>query len=398
MSRVAGGLVALLGIGLLLVDVAMLDFFGPFIVIPIALAPLSLVGGLLISRIPRNPVGWLLGLSGVLFALMFAAGAYSWSALVAHPGGLPGGEIAALLSSSVFPPALGSLVLLLLFFPSGRGLGGRWVWLERGMILIVLTVTVTGLFQDTLQITSNLAEGGASSGRFIPNPLAPHGPLRTVIAALAPIIGSGSIPIVLLGPLSLIVRYRRSKAVERQQIKWLAYSATISFGLLVASNFVPSEIANWTWGSGAVSLGLLPIAIAIAVLRYRLYDIDILIRRTLVYLAVSGILLAAYVGGVALFQRLLAPVTEGNGAAVAISTLAVVALFQPVRRRIGGAVDRRFYRSRYDAERTLDAFSARLRDVVDLRALEAGLLEAVYETVRPVRASVWLRGADRESR
>lgn len=394
MSRIVGGLVGLLGIGLLLVDFAMLDFFGPFIVIPIALAPLWLVGGLLIARIPRNPVGWLLGLSGVLFALMFAASAYSWSALVAHPGGLPGGEIAVLLSSFVFPPALGSLVLLLLFFPSGRGLGGRWVWLERGMILIVLTVAVTGLFQDTLQMTSSFADGLAP-GQLIPNPLAPHGALRTVIATLAPLTGSGTIPVVLLGPLSLVVRYRRSNTVERQQIKWLAFSATISFVLLVASSFVPSEIANWVWGSGAVSLGLLPIAIAIAVMRYRLYEIDVLIRRTLVYAAVSGILLASYVGAVALFQRLLAPITEGNGAAVAISTLAVVALFHPVRRRIAGAIDRRFYRSRYDADRVLETFSTRLRDQVDLEAVRDDLVSAAHRTVQPSQAGVWIRGEGR---
>ena len=396
MSRVAGGLVALLGIGLLLVDVAMLDYFGPFIVIPIALLPLALVGGLLIARIPRNPIGWLLGLSGLAFALMFATGAYGWSALVARPGSLPAGEIATLVSSVAFPPALGSLVLLLLFFPSGRGLGGRWVWLERGMILLIFTITMTALFKDVpIQIAAPLTEGSGPNGRFIPNPLAQHGPLGVVIAALAPLGESGSIPIVLLGPLSLIVRYRRSNAVEREQIKWLAYSATISLGLLVASNFVPSEIANWTWGLGAMTLGLFPIAIGVAILRYRLYDIDLIIRRTLVYAAVSATLLAAYVGGVALFQRLLAPVTEGNGAAVAISTLAVVALFQPVRRRIGSAVDRRFYRSRYDAERTLEAFSTRLRDEVDLDAVRHDLVSAAQRTVQPAHASVWIRGEGR---
>jgi len=396
MSRIAGALVALLGIGLLLVDVAMLDYFGPFIVIPIALLPLALVGGLLIARIPRNPIGWLLGLSGLAFAVMFATGAYGWSALVARPGNLPAGEIATLVSSVAFPPALGSLVLLLLFFPSGRGLGGRWVWLERGMILLIFTITMTALFKDVpIQIAAPLTEGSGPNGRFIPNPLAQHGPLGAVITALAPLGTSASAPVVLLGPLSLIVRYRRSKTTEREQIKWLAYSGTISFGLLVASNVVPSEIADWTWGIGAMTLGLFPIAIGVAILRYRLYDIDLIIRRTLVYAAVSATLLAAYVGGVALFQRLLAPVTEGNGAAVAISTLAVVALFQPVRRRIGSAVDRRFYRSRYDAERTLEAFSTRLRDEVDLDAVRHDLVSAAQRTVQPAHASVWIRGEGR---
>jgi len=394
-SRLAGATVALLGIGLLLIDVAMIEFFGPLIVIPVALAPLSLVGGLLIARIPRNPVGWLLGLSGLLFAVLFATGAYGWSALVAHPGGRPGGEIAALVSTAAFPPALGTLVLLLLFFPSGRGLGGRWTWLERGMILILIAITVTGMLKDApLQLPTNFAEGGGPSGRSIPNPFALHGPLAGIIAALAPLGDSASIPIVLLGPLSLFVRYRRSNAVEREQIKWLAYSGTLSLGLLVASNFAPPGLADWVWGAGATTLGLFPVAIAVAIFRYRLYDIDVLIRRTLVYAGLSGVLLAAYVGAVGLFETLLAPVTGGNGVAVAISTLAVVALFQPVRCRIGAAVDRRFYRRKYDAERTLDVFSARLRDQVDLGTLKRGLLDAVGETVQPAQASVWLRGAD----
>ena len=392
-TRAAAALLALAAVALLIVDVALIDYFGPLIVIPVAVLPLALVGALLIARIPRNPVGWLLGLSGLLFALVFALGAYGWAALIREEGRLPGGELAAVISSAGFPPALGCAVLLLLFFPSGRGLGGRWTWIERALILIVVTITAIGLFKDaSIELSAPLVTG-ASSGRFIPNPLALHGPLGALVEALAPLGASASITVVLIGPLSLFVRYRRSAATEREQIKWLAYSGTISLGLLVASSFAPLDLGNWLWGAGAVSLGLFPIAIAVAIFRDRLYDIDVLIRRTLVYAALSAVLLASYVGGVAVFESLLAPVTGGNGVAVAISTLAVVALFQPVRRRIGSAVDRRFYRRKYDAERTLDAFAARLRDEIDLTALERELLGAVGETVQPAQATVWLRNA-----
>ena len=184
--------------------------------------------------------------------------------------------------------------------------------------------------------------------------------------------------------------------MERQQLKWVGAAALllgldlIAVMLLATFGAIP-ESGGVTFVLLALGIALLPVAVGIAILRYRLYDIDVLIRRTLVYAAVSAVLLAAYVGGVALFESLLAPFTAGNGIAVAISTLAVVALFQPVRRRIQSAVDQRFFRAKYDAERTLDAFAARLRDEVDLEAVRADLLDAVYETIQPAHASVWLR-------
>lgn len=391
MARAAAVAIALASLGLLGVDIALFEFFGPLIVVPIAVLPLALVGALLIARIPRNPVGWLLGLSGVLFALTFASGAYSWSALVGHPGTLPAGEFVAAISNGLFPPALGSAVLLLLYFPSGHGLGGRWTWLERGLLTLLFLITVTGTFKDApIEIAAPLPLG-LPSGHHIQNPLAPHGLVGAVIDALAPVGDSAGVPVVLLGPLSLFVRYRRSPATEREQIKWLAYSGSIALGLFVAANFVPADSGNWLWGGGVVALGLFPIAIAVAILRYRLYDIDVLIRRTLIYAGVSGVLAAIYLGAVAVSQAVLASFTGGSSVAVAVSTLAVVALFQPVRTRIRSAIDRRFYRATYDAERTLDTFAARLRDEVDLAALERELLAVVDATVQPARAGVWLR-------
>ena len=198
--------------------------------------------------------------------------------------------------------------------------------------------------------------------------------------------------LALIAPVALVVRFRRSRGVEREQLKWLTYTAAIVFGLLPIAAVSPrGTIADLAQAMFILGIGLLPVAIGIAVTRYRLYDIDVLIRRTLIYATVSALLAAAYVGGLALFQFVLAPFTVGSGVAVAISTLAVVALFQPVRTRIRSAVDRRFYRSKYDAERTLDAFAARLREQIDLGALEGELLDAVRETVQSTHASVWLR-------
>ena len=170
------------------------------------------------------------------------------------------------------------------------------------------------------------------------------------------------------------------------------YAAGITFGLmLIGVVLPPSLIQTPVEVLTVLGLGLLPVAMGIAITRYHLYDIDVLIRRTLIYALLSAVLGVAYVGGVALIQFAVSPITSGNAVAVAISTLAVVALFQPLRRRIQGAVDRRFYRRRYDAVRILDRFAGRLRDEVELNFIRAELVHAVYETVQPTYASLWLR-------
>jgi hypothetical protein len=228
--------------------------------------------------------------------------------------------------------------------------------------------------------------------RAIPNPFAQHGPLGDLLLLTASAFNNLAPPLLLVAPLALAVRFRRSQSVERQQLKWLMYAAGITFGLMVIGYmFSLGPIKILVNILTVFGLGLLPVAIGIAVTRYRLYDIDVLIRRTLIYATLSAVLLVAYASGVALIQLALAPVTSGNGLAVAISTLAVVALFQPLRRRIQEAVDRRFYRSRYDAARTLDSFAVRLRDEVDLDAVRADLLGSVRQTMAPAHVSLWLR-------
>lgn len=359
----------------------------PFVGIALAVSPLALVGALLIYRVPRNVVGWLLAGSGMLFMVSFLLNGYAWAALVREHGRWPGGEATAAIASALFAPAVVSTVLILMFFPTGRGLGGWWTWVERAFLFILVSFTVTGLLKETPIEVS----GGTDTAVTFPNPFALPGTAGAIVTFLGHLNDSWSAPLVLLGPISIYVRYRRSSTVEREQIKWLVYVGSLSFALLVVSNFTSGDVSNWLWALSIVTLGLLPIAIGVAIFRYRLYDIDVLIRRTLVYASVSAVLLAVYVAAVAILELFLAPVTGGNGVAVAISTLAVLALFQPLRRRVQGAVDRRFYRAKYDADHTLDVFASRLRDQVDLAALELELLAVVDETLQPDGASVWLR-------
>jgi hypothetical protein len=193
-----------------------------------------------------------------------------------------------------------------------------------------------------------------------------------------------------------VVRFRRAHGIEREQLKWILYAATVvGIGLVaqipISIAMAPDAAANASNAIATSAFACVPVAIGIAVLRYRLYDIDVLIRRTIVYGATTGAIAVAFFGGIVVLQAVLDPLTSGSELAVAASTLLSFALFQPLRRRFQSAVDRRFYRSRYDAARTLDAFSVRLRDEADLDAVRGGLLDAVRDTLHPADASVWLR-------
>jgi hypothetical protein len=192
---------------------------------------------------------------------------------------------------------------------------------------------------------------------------------------------------------SLVIRFRRSRGEERQQLKWVTAAAALFVVIFVTPS---DQIAGDDVGFATLLVGLLIIAgaVAIAMLRYRLYDIDVVINRTLVYGALTATLAAAYLGGVLLLQLALRPLTESSNLAIAGSTLAVAALFRPARSRIQHAVDRRFYRRKYDAQRTLEAFSARLRDQVDLGALNSELSAVVTETLQPAHVSLWLRASE----
>jgi len=388
-------LVCAIAIGSFAADLLFLDYFGPTIVLGLPMLPFAIVGSVLVLRRAGDPIGWLLGVAGALFQLGFLLSAYAYTSLVAGAA-LPGGEAAVWFLSSFLATALFGLVLsAVVRFPDGRPPGRAFaILLWVSVAFVVVALIGAALAERPIDVPRPLVGPHASDPpHVILNPFALHGPLGDLMLLAGSAIKIFPV-LALIAAAALVVRFRRSRGVEREQLKWLTYTVAISVGLLLIGFLSPAgPAADVAQAASLVGIGLLPVAIGIAVTRYRLYDIDVLIRRTLIYTVLSAVLLATYVVGVGLLQTILAPITAGSGVAVAISTLAVVALFQPVRRRIQAAVDRRFYRTTYDAERTLDSFAGRLRDEVDLESVRADLLHAVRETVQPTHASVWLREA-----
>ncbi|MDP9274831.1 MAG: hypothetical protein M3O99_04470 [Chloroflexota bacterium] len=387
-------LICAIAIGAFVADFWFLDFFGAQGIVLATLPFLSfaIVGSFLVVRRAGGPIGWLLGAAGAILQIVLLSQAYGSASLEAGAT-LPGGEVALWSGSVIQFAAFGFLISALVRFPDGRPPGRAFAILLWAFVAFVVAAGVAVAFA-ALPIPAPPTYAGPHAddlSRSIPNPFALHGPVGDLML-LAAFVLKLVTPLVLIAPLALVVRFRRSSGVERQQLKWLTYTAAIAFGLsLIAYVAPPGPIRDVADATSILGIGLLPIAIGIAVTRYRLYDIDVLIRRTLIYAAVSAVLLATYVGGVAVLQTILAPLTTGSGVAVAISTLAVVALFQPLRTRIQSAVDHRFYRAKYHAERTLDRFAGRLRDEVELDSVRAELLNAVGETLQPSHASVWLR-------
>ena len=323
----------------------------------------TLVGLLIAWRHPAHLVAWTFLATGLSAEMLSVFWSYGFYGTVTDPGSLPVAGILSWVASWGFVIPASGFFFALLVFPNGRLIGRRW-W-----FVVWLIVAGMGLIGAGYALGRDSQEGLVRAG----------GGLLS-----AGLFGAGA---------SLIVRYRRARTDERLQLMWVVYAgcATLVMTLVAVFLFTQPEPLRSLFRPLTLSPLLIPIAAAIAILRYRLYDIDVLIRRTLIYATLSGVLLAAYASGVALIQLALAPVTSGNGLAVAISTLAVLALFQPLRRRIQEGVDRRFYRSRYDAVRTLDSFTVRLRDEVDLDAVRADLVGAVRETMAPAHMSLWLR-------
>jgi hypothetical protein len=337
------------------------------------------LGAVIAIRQPANAVGWLFIGTGVAAGLALLASAYADYWVADRVGSKMLGETAAWYATiSWIGFILVPATFLLLLFPEGRPPAGRWRWLVWCVALgiggVFLTSAVkAGPLEDYPQISNPF---GIDSSVIDP---------LTGLAFLLTIVGiAGSAA-------SLIVRYRRARGEQRLQIKWLAYA-----GALVALTF-PLVLADTSLGDFAyvplmLSVLGLPVAAAIAVLRYRLYDIDVVINRTLVYGALTLTLAAVYVASVLLFQLALNGATGNSSLAVAASTLAVAALFRPARSRIQEAVDRRFFRRRYDARQTLETFAGRVRDQVSLEALDAELRGVVAETMQPAHLSLWIRG------
>jgi len=345
-------------------------------------------GAIISSRLPGNAVGWIFLAIGVLLGLLFAVGAYAEIGIDSRSGPLPGDELAAWIGSWIFiPTAFGLPMFLLLLFPDGRFVSRRWQ-LAGWMLGAILVFAVA---------TKALKPGRIPPG--IENPLAPGGAVGEAIRVLDSVTDVLALPAFALAVAGLSVRLRRSRGVERQQLKWFTYSAALVGAGFASSILIPEgPAADLVFLVGLLALAGLPVAAGIAILRYRLYDIDVIVNRTLVYGSLTVSLILLYVGGVVGLQYVFR-VLAGGGSQLAIvaSTLLIAALFNPLRRRIQSLIDRRFYRRKYDAAKTLDAFSARLRDETNLEQLNTELLSVVSATVHPAHVSLWLKPADREA-
>jgi cytochrome b subunit of formate dehydrogenase len=342
----------------------------------------SVVGAIVASRHPRNTIGWIFCTIGLVVGLGTLAGGYAEFWLASSWGSESLGETAAWLASWAWTVlVVVPTTFLLLLFPDGRLPSPRWrpvAWLAG----IGISGFVTGY-----------ALNAGPLGNFpqIVNPYGVDSPVVGVVQVAAALAVGVS---MVASALSVIVRARRAGRVERQQIKWLAYGGAVVVGTM----FVGGLISIW---SVAVSIAVttvallgLPISTGIAIVRHRLYDIDLLINHTLVYGALTALLAVVYFGGVTATQAIFRTLTgqeEQPQLAVVVSTLVIAALFNPLRHRIQAFIDRRFYRRKYDAAKTLETFSARLRDETDLDALNSELVEVVRETMQPAHVSLWLR-------
>jgi hypothetical protein len=342
------------------------------------------VGALILARRPGNRIGWLCWAIGFAFTLSNLSSPHLWEALTADGDWSAAWALAAQLGTLAYlGTLLGLLPFLILLFPTGRLLSPRWRPVAWTLGLL------TGLY-----VTARLLTPGPVSPGLPANPLgveAAEGLLQLIQA-----IAGVAAPILVVAVVgSLVLRFRRSQGDERQQLKWLTYTVAIDAAVpwtvgVSAERWAPlvGELVLFP-----VAVSLIPIAIGVAVLKYRLYDIDRVINRTLVYGLLTVLLAAVYAAGVFAAGRLLDPADGQSELAVAASTLAVAALFQPARRRIQAVVDRRFNRRRYDATRTIEAFSRRLRDEIDLDTLSAELLAVVDQTMQPTAVSLWLQPA-----
>ncbi len=346
------------------------------------------VGALVVARQPRNPIGWIFCAAGLVLPLTGVSQGYALYALRTDPGSLPGGDVAAWFATWLFPVALVLLgPLFFMLFPDGRPLSRRWrpfAWLA---VFGMAAITVGQWFHP----------GPLNTAPFekVVNPVGI--PAAKAFLAVLILLGFWAVLLAVLGAVaSLVVRFRRSRGATRLQLKWLAMSGVL-FALAMLVSSVLFLLGYHTAGNVPVLLALssVPVFAGEAMLRRRLYDIDVVINRTLVYALLTATLGAVYVGSVLLLQLALNSVTSDSSLAVAVSTLGVAALFRPARSRIQAVVDRRFYRRKYDAARTLEQFSARLRDQVDLDALGGELRAVVRETMQPAHVSLWLRGGGR---
>jgi hypothetical protein len=346
------------------------------VILPLVLTVSAVVGALVASRRPENPVGWFFLGSAVCFAITGVATEYATY-------GLAGAQAMAWLQSWLWLPGVSLLLVFLpLYFPDGRLVTPRWRWLAR----TALVLCVGGA------LYSALSPGEIPATEGIVNPLGIEA-LRPVSDLLGPFVLVLFLAFPFASAASLVVRFRRSGSVERQQIKWLALAAlAIPVWFLTNSPIEAASRTLFVIMDALIVFALIPVAAGTAILRYRLYDIDVVINRALVYGTLTATLALVYAGTVVGLQAALRALSgQESTLAVVASTLAIAALFNPLRRRVQAFVDRRFYRRKYDAAKTLDAFNARLREETDLGTLSDDLVGVVGDTMRPAHVSLWLR-------
>jgi hypothetical protein len=380
--------VSLVG-GALLLDLANRPeiplFDAPLTIIPPTFATL---GALISSRRPGNVMGWIFLATGILGSVQIFSGQYATVALAPDGPALPGGALAAwcaMLAQNSFPV---SILFLVLLFPNGMLPSRRWRPVAWAM----------GVFLATTLVLGAVSPGPFPEFPSASNPFGVEGakPSEAVLAA-----GQlGGLACVVATLLSLIVRFYFSRGEERLQLKWFTYAAVVGLSTpLLLGTLVPAVfqmVGQFAWTLGFLSL---PVSAGVAVLKYRLYEIDLIINRTLVYGSLTAMLVALYFVGVVVLQYAFRTLTGSESQlAIVASTLLIAALFNPLRRRVQRFIDHSFYRRKYDAAKTLETFSAKLRDETDIDALNSELLSTVRETVQPEHASLWLREPEREAK
>jgi hypothetical protein len=352
------------------------------------------VGALIASHRPGNGIGWIFCAVGLFQGLANFGYEYATYALITRPGSLPLGPLMSWVGNWTWAPGLGLVLIFLpLLFPDGRPPSHRWWlagWVGGASVAAIAALAAVFLWPERGPALLQPPTGEEQDPRWVLDVIVEYVAFPLMLAAgLAAVI-------------SLLVRFRRARGDERQQIKWFAYAAAITLVWTFLIEGVPDSNPLFEFVTNALMVLVvpsIPIAAGIAIFRYRLYDIDRLVNRTLVYASLTATLVLVYLAGVATAQtafRLLTGQEQQPQLAVVGSTLVIAALFNPLRRRIQAFIDRRFYRSRYDAASTLAAFGARLRDETDLDTLGRDLVRVAEETVRPAHAALWLRGTGRE--
>ncbi len=349
------------------------------------------LGVLIASRHGRNPIGWIFCFVAISLGVLSFASGYADYALYARDDSPPGAVLAAWVVSWLFIPAVYASVCYLFFlFPDGRPASARWrpvIW--AASIVAAVATLATALEPGRLYSFPN-----------VDNPFGLGEPFGRIAAIANDITDLAAMPVFLVSLASMVVRLLNARGRERLQLKWITYAAALtatSFAASFLAGALPDDwrtVSDLFFLAGVVGFAGIPVAAAIAILKYRLYDIDRIINRTLVYATLTAALIVVYAGGVVSLQYAFRALTgQESNLAVVASTLAIAALFGPLRRSIQAFVDRRFYRVKYDAAKTLEGYAARLRDETDLDRLGDELVSVVRGTMQPEHASLWLRRA-----